>query len=263
MQKKALVVDSDYFFVEFVSELLEKRGYQVSKAYNGKEGIAQLEQGAVDVLFADLVMPKVDGRRFFQYARTKFNGNRFPIVALSGTMIEQLSDIQLIGADFFIAKGPIGQLAVQLNEFMVKLESQPFYPPLEKKVLAAGNVFPRRDAVELLKLLQFHQAVIESISAGIVVVDTDTRIINANRAALEIIRKSSTDVLNRPITDIFLSEDKPKLAQALKQVYKNPWLSKEILFINYHSLDIRLSISRINLDDSKVGWVVVLEECTD
>jgi len=43
MQKKALVVDNDFFFVEFLSELLTKRGYQVLKAYNGKEGIAKLE----------------------------------------------------------------------------------------------------------------------------------------------------------------------------------------------------------------------------
>ena len=53
MQKKVLVVDSDYFFVEFLSELLLKRGYEVLKAYNGKDGIARLEDNKVDILFAD------------------------------------------------------------------------------------------------------------------------------------------------------------------------------------------------------------------
>jgi PAS domain S-box-containing protein len=263
MEKKALVIDSDYFFVEFVSELLEKRGYQVLKGYDGKEGIAHLEDGPVDILFSDLVLPKVDGRKFFEYVRTKFNGNRFPIVALSGTMIEQLSDIQSIGADFFIAKGPIGPLGDQLNEFMVELESQPFTPAVEKKVLAAGNVFPRRDAMELLKLLHYHQAIIESISTGIVTVDFDTKIINANQSALEIMRKPSVEVLNHSITEVFLSEDKPKIAEALKQIYKNPWSNKEVLYINYHGRDIRLSVSPINQEEGKVGWVVVLEECSD
>ena len=263
MERKALVIDSDYFFVEFVGELLEKRGYKILKGYDGKEGIAHLEDGPVDILFSDLVLPKVDGRKFFEYVRTKFNGNRFPIVALSGTMIEQLSDIQSIGADFFIAKGPIGPLGVQLNEFMTELESQPFTPAVEKKVLAAGNVFPRRDAMELLKLLHYHQAIIESISTGIVAVDFDTKIIHANQAALEIMRKPSVEILNHSITDVFLSEDKPKIAEALKQIYKNPWSNKEILYINYHGRDIRLGISPINLEESKVGWVVVLEECSE
>jgi len=31
MEKKVLVVDSDYFFVEFLSELLTNRGYEVLK----------------------------------------------------------------------------------------------------------------------------------------------------------------------------------------------------------------------------------------
>lgn len=83
MQKKVLVVDSDYFFVEFLSELLTKRGYEVLKAYNGKEGIARLEDHTVDILFADLILPKLDGRQFFQFIRNKYIGSEFPIVALS------------------------------------------------------------------------------------------------------------------------------------------------------------------------------------
>ena len=90
MQKKAMVVDSDYFFVEFLSELLSKRGYAVLKAYDGKEGIALLENDTVDVLFSDLALPKVDSRRFFQFIRDKYNGYNIPIVAISGIMIEQL-----------------------------------------------------------------------------------------------------------------------------------------------------------------------------
>jgi CheY-like chemotaxis protein len=162
MQKKALVVDNDFFFVEFLSELLAKRGYQVIKAYNGKEGIAKLENDSVDILFADLILRKVDGRQFFKFIRNKYNGNLCPIVALSGSMIEQLGSLDEIGADYFIAKGPIDQLAQKLNEFMAEIETQSALPPSEKKVLAAGNVYPRRDAMELMDSLLFHQAVINS-----------------------------------------------------------------------------------------------------
>ncbi|MCX5882929.1 MAG: response regulator [Deltaproteobacteria bacterium] len=67
MSKKALVVDNDFFFVEFLTEILQKRGYEVFKAYDGKEGITRLnEKPVVDVLFVDLVMPKIDGRQMIQ-----------------------------------------------------------------------------------------------------------------------------------------------------------------------------------------------------
>ena len=127
MQKKALVVDNDFFFVEFLSELLTKRGYRVLKAYDGKQGIAKLEKDIVDILFADLILPKVDGRQFFKFVRNKYNGNHFPMVALSGTMIEQLGSLHEIGADYYIAKGPIDQLTIKLNEFMAEMEIQPFF----------------------------------------------------------------------------------------------------------------------------------------
>ena len=45
MSKKALVVDADYFFVEFVSELLEKRGYTVTVASRTREKAERIVHG--------------------------------------------------------------------------------------------------------------------------------------------------------------------------------------------------------------------------
>ena len=259
MQKKALVVDNDFFFVEFLSELLVKRGYQVLKAYNGKQGIAKLENDAVDTLFADLVLPKVDGRQFFKFIRNKYNGNHCPMVALSGTMIEQLGSLHEIGADYFIAKGPIDQLTLKLNEFMAEMETQSPLPPSDQKVLATGNVYPRRDAMELMESLHFHQAVIESAAVGIIIVDDDTRILNANQAALDIIGTSSVDVLNRPVVDLFVAEERADLIHGLKVVKRQRELKKFSFFATHRSQVVGTSVSAINLKDNVVGWVVVLE----
>ena len=259
MQKKVLVVDSDYFFVEFLSELLTKRGYEVLKAYNGKEGIARLEEDTVDILFADLVLPKVDGPQFFKFIRHKYNGNPFPLVALSGTMIEQLGSLNEIGADYYIAKGPIDQLTTKLNEFMAEIETQPFSAPVNKKVVATGNVFPRRDAMELLNSLQFHQAVIESAAAGIIIVDSDTRIINANRAALEIVGRHSVEVLNCLVADLFANGESAELVEGLKLVKRQADLKHYSFYATFNSRVIGTRISSIGLNSKSVGWVVVLQ----
>jgi PAS domain S-box-containing protein len=259
MQKKVLVVDSDYFFVEFLTELLIRRGYEVLKAYNGKEGIAVLEDTAVDIVFADLVLPKVDGFQFFKFIRHKFNGSPIPIIALSGTMIEQLGSLNEIGADYFIAKGPIDQLTIKLNEFMAEIETQPFSPPVDKKVLAAGNVYPRRDAMELLKSLQFHQAVLDCAAAGIIVVDSDTRIINANRAALEIIGKHSAETLNCPVAGLFVNGERAELVEGLKLVQRQADVHKYSFYASFNSQVISVLISPIELNENPVGWVVILQ----
>ena len=259
MQKKVLVVDSDYFFVEFLSELLLKRGYEVLKAYNGKEGIARLEDNKVDILFADLILPKLDGPQFFKFIRNKYNGHEFPMVALSGTMIEQIGELNEIGADYYIAKGPIDQLTIKLNEFMAEIETRPFSPPIDKKVVATDNVFPRRDAMGLLNSLQFHQAVIESAPAGIIIVDSDTRIINANPMALEAIGKRSVDVLNCPVVDLFVSGERSEMVEGLKLVKRQADIQQYTFYATFNSSVITIQISSIELKSESVGWVIILQ----
>ncbi|MFH1351494.1 MAG: response regulator [Pseudomonadota bacterium] len=123
MTKKALVVDNDFFFVEFLTELLENRGYEVIKAYDGKDGILELHRGTVDLLFVDLIMPKIDGNKLIKFARWKFPDAPFPIIAVSGVIVEQLDEIDKIGADYYIAKGPIEKMADHVNKLMDGIEN--------------------------------------------------------------------------------------------------------------------------------------------
>ena len=256
--KKALLVDNDYFFVEFLGDLLEQRGYEILKAANGKEGIARLENGPVDILFADLVLPKVDSRQFFSFIRHKFNGASFPIVALSGTMIEQLGTLEDIGADFYIAKGPIDKLENQLNEFMTRIEKHPLPLKGETNVLSTGGVFPRRDAVELLNSLKFQKAILADIGVGLLVVDKDAHIIDTNPLALEITAKSSYDLLNHSVVDIFPSSSRKLMSEALKDAVKDSETRIQTLPAVFNERLIETRVTTVQLDGEAVGWAVVL-----
>ena len=260
MPKKALVVDNNYFFVEFLSELLEKRGYLVTKAYNGKEGISKLANGPVDIIFADLIMPKVDVRQFIQFIRMKYQENHFPIVALSGTVIEQMSELDEIGADYYIPKGPIDKLAIQLNDFMAEIENQPFSPPTEKKILKNGPIFPRHEAMELLKTLQFHRAIIENIGVGVIIVDKDASVLNANSLALDIIQKSAVDVLNCRIADLFPRKQRAELKDALKRVIQEQEIKKVAFHTSFNHRVTRTIVTPIVVENNTAGWVVALED---
>lgn len=262
MSKKALVVDSDYFFVEFVGELLEKRGYAVTKAYDGKDGISKLQDNPYDIMFVDLVMPKVDGSQFIDFVRHKYGPNHFPVVALSGVMVEHLGALKEIGADYYMAKGPIDKLTVKLNQLMVEIETQPEFSRGEVKIIQTGGVYPRRDAVELLQALKYHQAIIKNMGVGVVVVDTDARIVSVNPVAFEIMDRSPTEVLNSPVFDIFPASAKPKLGDALKQASQLPERFKISFLADFKHRPIRATVSGIFLSGSKAGWVVVLEDTT-
>jgi PAS domain S-box-containing protein len=259
MSRKALVVDSDFFFVEFLSGLLEKRGYRVDKAYDGKQGISQLAKGPFAIVFADLVLPKISGRQFFHFVRGKSNGLACPLVALSGTMLEQMEALEDIGADYFIAKGPLDRLASHLNEFISEIDSDAEQPPAEKKISQPGGVFPRRDAVELLQSLEFHLAVIESVGVGIVLIDKDTRIINANTAALAILDVTLQDLLNCPVTQAFPHNRSSELISALKATGRDPDSAHRFFFAGFPTRMVRVVVSTIRHGSVSVGWVLALE----
>jgi DNA-binding response OmpR family regulator len=259
MPRKALVVDSDYFFVEFLSTLLEKRGYRVCKAYDGKQGIAGLEEGPFDIMFADLVISKVSGRQLFHSARRKFNGHCCPLVALSGTVIEQMESLDATGADYFIAKGPMDKLAVQLNKFVTEMESRPALPPADKKILQTGGVFPRRDAMELLDGMEFQQAVLNSLGVGVIIIDTDTRIMNANTAALATLEKPLCEILNCPILKLFPPNRSAELLAALKRTSREAGLTHNAFMVTWNGRMLRAVVSPLRLKRLPAGWVVALE----
>ena len=260
MPKRALVVDNDFFFVEFLAELLEKRGYDVTKAYDGKEGIGKFENGPFDVLFVDLIMPKIDGLQLIKIVRQKFTGAAFPIIAISGTVVEQVDDLADSGADRYIAKGPLEEMTCQIDELIDQIEKEGISHTDDEKFIEPGTIYPRQATAELVKELNFQKAITESIGLGIVVVDKDARIMSANSHALEVSKKPLEEILNEPITSLFPKEGRASLVNVLKDVARNPGLRKLSLNMIVKSQEIRLTVSLLRISGDVVGWVVAMEE---
>ena len=260
MPNKVLVVDNDFFFVEFLAELLENGGYEVIKAYDGKEGISKLEDGPVDLLFVDLIMPKIDGRQLIEYTRKKFPEDHFPIIAVSGIIIEQLDNLNEIGADYFMAKGPFEKMKDQFGELMDRIEKQPLPDPSEKGIFEPENIYPRHDAVELIENLNFQRAIAECIGVGVIVIDRDAKIINTNSLALDILNRSIEKMLNQPIAAIFPEEERPKLIRALKKILQKPDIRKISLYVAIDSREVLTIISLLKLEGKIAGYLIALEE---
>jgi CheY-like chemotaxis protein len=260
MKKTALVVDNDYFFVEFLGELLEKRDYKVIKAYDGKEGISKIETEKIDLMFADIVMPKIDGPELIKFVRMKYKENCFPIVAVSGIIIEHLGILDKIGADYYIAKGPIEKMALMFNEFMDSIESNSAAPDDIRNIIESGTIFPRRESVDLIDSLHFQKSIIQCIGIGIIILDSDIRILEVNPLASRMLNRSYHELLNRTIISIFPDGEKQKLVNALKEVVHNRELDKTAFISKITTNKIRVVVSQLIVADNKVGWILALED---
>uniref|UniRef100_A0A7C4RUQ2 Hybrid sensor histidine kinase/response regulator n=1 Tax=Desulfatirhabdium butyrativorans TaxID=340467 RepID=A0A7C4RUQ2_9BACT len=261
MKGKALVVDNDFFFVEFLSDLLEKRGYKVIKAYDGKEGITKLREETVNILFVDIIMPKIDGKQLIQFTRNLFPEKPFPIIALSGSLIETIEDVQKIGADYYIAKGPIETMAEHIDRFLDKLEAHSAIdaPP---EIMETARMFPRQSTAELVEMMDFQEGILESIGVGILVVDKDAKIIRINATGLKILQKPLEVLLNRHIGTVFPESAYSHLVGAMKAVARNPDRIAATFPIDDSGIHWRIIVSIHRVAQKPIGWIVALEELT-
>lgn len=61
MNKKILIADDEKDLVELLEYNLLKEGYEVFKAYDGKEAIATAKEISPDLIILDIMMPEYDG----------------------------------------------------------------------------------------------------------------------------------------------------------------------------------------------------------
>ncbi|MEJ2170492.1 MAG: hypothetical protein P8X90_33780, partial [Desulfobacterales bacterium] len=73
-----------------------------------------------------------------------------------------------------------------------------------------------------------------------------------------ILGKSSVDVLNRPVADLFTGEGRAELIDGLKQVRRQADINKVTFYATFHTRLIETTISTVKMHETVVGWVVAL-----
>ena len=260
MSKIGMIIDDDFFFVEFLTETLENKGYKVIKGYDGKEAITKLKEGPVDVLFLDIIMPKIDGPMVIRFIREKFPDNPFPIVAVSSTFIERGEEVADIGADYYFAKGPLEEMSEQVYRLLEKLEGENPTNGIANNFFATGNLHPREATIELMATLNFQKAIFEDIGMGILVVDSDAKVINCNPMVVELTGKPILDILNSPITHLFPSREKAGIISKLKAVARNRELKNTSLEVVIGFRRVGLIFSIFTLNEQIAGWIIAMED---
>jgi two-component system alkaline phosphatase synthesis response regulator PhoP len=102
---KILIVDDDPDIIELLSFHLEKEGFDVTAAHNGKEALEIAENTHFDLIILDVMMPEVDGVEVCRELREKEAYKNSLIVFLTARSEDysQIAGLEA-GADDYIAK---------------------------------------------------------------------------------------------------------------------------------------------------------------
>jgi two-component system NtrC family response regulator len=69
---RLLILDEDRIILQSLSQFLNREGYDVRTTDNPDDAMAQLENGQIELLLADINMPGVQPTEFLRDVRRKF-----------------------------------------------------------------------------------------------------------------------------------------------------------------------------------------------
>lgn len=82
-KKYVLIVDDDPDMVETVGMMLESKGYEVGKAYDGVEGEESIMKRRPDLLVLDVMMPRKNGYVLCAELKKNKDTRDIPIILLT------------------------------------------------------------------------------------------------------------------------------------------------------------------------------------
>ncbi len=82
-KKYILVVDDDPDLVETVAMMLESKGCEVGRAYDGVEGEESIKERQPDLIILDIMMPRKDGYVLCSELKAEEKTRDIPVVLLT------------------------------------------------------------------------------------------------------------------------------------------------------------------------------------
>lgn len=101
--EKILVIDDDERFRYLFFQTLQKAGYQVHTAENGKRAFHLLKKEAFDLSLVDIKMPSPNGFSILAKVKEEYPRMKVIMITAYGTADAQARSLEL-GADRFLTK---------------------------------------------------------------------------------------------------------------------------------------------------------------
>ena len=79
---RILVIDDEQYIRTALKEVLEREGFDVSTAPDGKNGLELLEKEGADLVITDVIMPGIDGVATLERIKTAHPD--LPVIVISG-----------------------------------------------------------------------------------------------------------------------------------------------------------------------------------
>jgi len=258
--KNILVVDNDKIFLMLMRRLLEKEGHQVETAGDGLNALDILKTYTPDVIFVDLVMPNIDGRTLCRIIRGMEKFKNTPIIILSATSAEELTDFSQLDVNACIAKGTFNETAQHVLS-VFNQSNLASCRCLPGDVVGIKSVYPRGITKELLSVKRHFEIMLDRMSEGILEINLEGRIVYANSAAFSLIDIPQKDLLGLYFVDLFSGDDHQRISDLMKIEGAKSKTITEDAPVRLNRSQVTLNIIPLGEDEST--FIIILHDVTE
>lgn len=105
MPTKILVCDDERHIVRLIQVNLERQGYTVTTAFDGKEGLEKIRSEKPDLVVLDVMMPYMDGFEVLKTIRREPETENLPVIMLTAKAQDKdVFEGYHYGADMYLTK---------------------------------------------------------------------------------------------------------------------------------------------------------------
>ncbi len=221
-----LVIDDSPTVRKLLRATLELDRHRVIEAADGIEGLAVLEREPVEVVFSDILMPRMDGYRLCYEIRHSERFRALPFIFHTATYTTP-SDEKLsfdLGADGFLHKP--ASLAT-IKEMLDRVAARP-HPPRS----SPGTELPESDVLrqysdrlveklekrnlELAEVEAKFRSLVEQSITGIYIIQGD-RFVYVNPRMAEIFNRSIEEMISRSLFEFIVPADRALAAENIRR----------------------------------------------
>lgn len=259
MAKKVLVVDNNKVILRILTYMLEKMGHTVRTAENGLSALEIIGDYQPDVMFIDLIMPKISGDRLCRIIRKKAEFDSIFLVILSAVAAEEKIDFIRFGADACIAKGPGKEMEKHIIKVLenTDLDKRVY---LSEKILGAEDVYEREITKELLATRKHFEITLENMGDGFLELTRDAKIIYTNAAATTLFDTPEEKLLSTNILDQFTGKQRDYITKYLYNLEEDPVEIGEEISLKLHNRYILLKLLPVTDDQQQQSIIVLIRD---
>jgi diguanylate cyclase (GGDEF)-like protein/PAS domain S-box-containing protein len=214
--RKILVIDDDPLTRHILQDILVPGDYTVGVAEDGEEGLEKLKTGRYDLVITDVLMPGMDGFRLLREIRKDDALKYIPVIFYTGTYLDREDEslARGLGVSRYLIKPLAPGEIVKAVRDVLRDEDEKKPASMEEPVFL--KLYNER-LVNKLKstLVESERAriylahIMESMGDGMVVIDRDHTVVQANSAAAASLGVEKEELTGRKCYEVIHREGAP------------------------------------------------------